>query len=132
MAGIQGPSIFSITSNLTMFYAPARVFPSRAGQRGKPSCWKSNTGSRTDQPAPQITFAADASQDGRRNQGKFVLGEKCRVDKRSASTMPTQKGGCAALIHPTTFDCTRFIKNQSSLIFRTNLQEQIYPDQRPG
>jgi len=36
-------------------------------------------------------------------QGKFVLGEKCRVDKRSASTMPAQKGGCAALIHPTTF-----------------------------
>jgi len=24
------------------------------------------------------------------------------------------------------FDCTRFIKNQSSLIFRTNLQGQIY------
>src|SRR3990170_161005 len=35
-------------------------------------------------------------------QGKFVLGEICRVGKRSASTMPAQKGGCATLIHPTT------------------------------
>ncbi len=24
----------------------------------------------------------------------------CRVDKRSASTMTVQQGGCAALIHP--------------------------------
>src|SRR3972149_7017846 len=30
----------------------------------------------------------------------------------------------STLLH---FDCTSFIKNQSSLIFRTNLQEQIYP-----
>src|SRR3990172_1420827 len=35
-------------------------------------------------------------------QGKFVLGEKCRVDKRSASTFLSWHGGCAALIHPTT------------------------------
>src|SRR4030065_1950438 len=30
------------------------------------------------------------------------------------------------------FDCTRLIKNQLSLIFRTNLQEQIYPVPRPN
>src|SRR3970040_670088 len=65
-------------------------------------------------------------------QGKFVLGEKCRVDKRSASTFLSWHGGWAALIHPTTFDCTRFIKNQSSLIFRANLHEQIYPVPRPN
>ena len=31
-----------------------------------------------------------------------------RVDKRSASTMPDQKGGCAALIHPTFFAGNKF------------------------
>src|SRR3990170_8109229 len=31
------------------------------------------------------------------------FGEKCRVDKRSASTFLSWHGGCAALIHPTTF-----------------------------
>ena len=30
------------------------------------------------------------------------------------------------------FDCTRLIKNQSSLIFRANLQEQIYPEPAAG
>jgi len=30
------------------------------------------------------------------------------VDKRSASTMPDQKGGCAALIHPTFFAENKF------------------------
>jgi hypothetical protein len=29
--------------------------------------------------------------------------QSSRVDKRSASTMPAQKGGCAALIHPAFF-----------------------------
>jgi len=29
------------------------------------------------------------------SQCKFVPGEKCRVDKRSASTLPARKGGCA-------------------------------------
>lgn len=29
--------------------------------------------------------------------------DSCRLDKRSASTVPVQKGGCAALIHPTLF-----------------------------
>jgi len=38
-----------------------------------------------------------------KSQGKFVLGEKCRVDKRSASTFLSWHGGCAALIHPTAF-----------------------------
>ena len=42
------------------------------------------------------------------DRGKFVLGENCRVDKRSASTMPAQKGGCAALIHPTFFAENKF------------------------
>ena len=34
------------------------------------------------------------------SRGKFVLGKKCGVDKRSASTLPARKVGCAALIHP--------------------------------
>ncbi|MCR4303033.1 MAG: hypothetical protein NUV63_02240, partial [Gallionella sp.] len=31
-----------------------------------------------------------------------------RVDKRSASALPAQKGGCAALIHPTIFAENKF------------------------
>jgi len=38
----------------------------------------------------------------------LVQSKSSRVDKRSASTMPDQKGGCAALIHPTFFAENKF------------------------
>src|SRR4030065_1810760 len=38
----------------------------------------------------------------------LVQSKSSRVDKRSASTMPAQKGGCAALIHPTFFAENKF------------------------
>src|SRR3990170_4805271 len=38
----------------------------------------------------------------------LVQSKSSRVDKRSASTLPAQKGGCAALIHPTFFAENKF------------------------
>src|SRR4030067_252623 len=54
----------------------------------------------------------------------LVQSRSSRVDKRSASTVPAQKGGCAALIHPTLFAENKFIlgphRNPATLPFSSS------------
>src|SRR3989304_5691312 len=65
------------------------------------------------------------------DQGKFVLGEKCRLDKRSASTFLSWHGGCAALIHPTTEEnrcsaCSSVLSPRTSVLcFKYRLSRRI-------